>query len=46
MEVFVESNRLVTGISDHLGLSVAIRTALIVLFPLATQLILRKTDVD
>jgi hypothetical protein len=46
LEVFVESNRLVTGISDHLGLSVAIRAAIILLFPFATQFVLQKIDVD
>jgi hypothetical protein len=43
---FVQSNGLVTGLSDHLGLSVAIRAAIILLFPFATQFVLQRTDVD
>jgi hypothetical protein len=46
LEEFAQSNRLVTGISDHLGLSVAIRTGIILLFPFATQFVLQKTDID
>ena len=37
--------RNVTGISDHLGVSVAIRAAIILLFPFATQFVLQKIDV-
>jgi hypothetical protein len=43
---FVQTNGLVAGLSDHLGLSVAIRAAIILLFPFATQLVLQKTDID
>ena len=46
LQEFRQSNLGVTGVSDHLGLSVAIRAAIILLFPLATQFVLQKTDVD
>ena len=46
LQEFVESKLLVTGISDHLGLSVAIRAAIILLFPFATQFVLKKTEID
>jgi hypothetical protein len=46
LQEFVEPHRQVTGISEHLGLSVAIRAAIILLFPFATQFVLQKTDID
>jgi hypothetical protein len=45
LQEFIESNRIVTGISDRLGLSMAIRAGIILLFPFAAQLVLRTTDV-
>jgi hypothetical protein len=46
LQEFIQSNRVVTGIPDHLGVSVLIRTGIILLFPFAAQFVLRKTDVD
>jgi hypothetical protein len=46
LQEFIQSNQGVTGMSEHLGLSVAIRAAIILLFPLATQFVLQKTDID
>ena len=46
LQEFIQSQRTVTGISNHLGVSVAIRAAIILLFPFATQFVLQKTDVD
>lgn len=46
MQEFIQSNREVTGIASNLGVSVAVRAAIILLFPLATQLVLQRTDID
>ncbi len=46
LQEFIQSHRNVTGISNHLGVSVAIRAAIILLFPFATQFVLQKKDVD
>jgi hypothetical protein len=46
LQGFIQSSRDVIGISDHLGISVATRVAIILLFPLATQFVLQKTDID
>jgi hypothetical protein len=46
MQAFIQPNRDVVGIADHLGVSVAIRAAIILLFPLATQFVLQKADID
>ena len=46
LQEFIQSHRNVTGISDHLGISVAIRAAIILLFPIATQFVLQKADID
>jgi hypothetical protein len=46
LQEFVGDRLEVRGISDHLGLSVAIRAAIILLFPFATQFVLQKTDID
>jgi hypothetical protein len=46
LQEFDQTNGLVAGLSDHLGLSVAIRAAIILLFPFAAQLVLQKTDID
>ena len=46
LQAFIQSHRNVTGISNHLGVSVAIRAAIILLFPFATQFVLQKTDID
>jgi hypothetical protein len=46
LQAFVQSNHDVTGISNHLGVSVAIRAAIILLFPLATQFVLQQTDIN
>jgi hypothetical protein len=46
LQEFIQSHLFVTGISNHLGVSVAIRAAIILLFPLATQFVLQKTDID
>jgi hypothetical protein len=46
LQEFIQSHRNVTGISNHLGVSVAIRAAIILLFPFATQFVLQKTDID
>jgi hypothetical protein len=35
----------VVGIADHIGISVAIRTAVLLLFPIAAQLILERSDI-
>jgi hypothetical protein len=43
---FTQSHRNVTGFSNDLGISVAIRAAIILLFPLATQFVLQKADID
>jgi hypothetical protein len=45
LQEFIQSHRNVTGISNHLGVSVAIRAAIILLFPFATQFVLQKIDV-
>ena len=46
LQEFVQSNGLVTGLSNHLGVSVAIRAAVILLFPFATQFVVQRIDVD
>jgi hypothetical protein len=46
LQEFIQSNRQVTGISNHLGLSVAIRGGIILLFPFATQLVVHKMDIE
>jgi hypothetical protein len=46
LQEFIHSHRNVTGISNHLGVSVTIRAAIILLFPLATQFVLQKMDID
>jgi hypothetical protein len=46
LQAFIQSHRNVTGISNHLGVSVAIRAAIILLFPFATQFVLQETDID
>jgi hypothetical protein len=46
LQEFIHSQRNVTGISNDLGVSVAIRAAIILLFPFATQFVLQKIDVD
>jgi hypothetical protein len=46
LQEFIQSNRLVTGVSDHLGVSVVIRAAIILLFPFAAQYVLLKTDLE
>jgi hypothetical protein len=46
LQEFVQTNGLVASFSGHLGLSVAIRAAIILLFPFATQFVLQKTDID
>jgi hypothetical protein len=46
LQGFIPSSRDVIGISNHLGISVATRVAIILFFPLATQFVLQKTDID
>jgi hypothetical protein len=46
LQNFIQSKLRVIGISHHLGVSVAIRAAIILLFPFATQFVLQKIDVD
>jgi hypothetical protein len=46
LQEFIQSNRLVTGISNHIGVSVVIRFAIILLFPFAAQYVLLKTDLE
>jgi hypothetical protein len=46
LQAFIHSNREVTGFSNHLGLWVAIRAGIILIFPLATQFVLQRTDID
>jgi hypothetical protein len=46
LQEFIQSNRLVTGVSEHLGVSVLIRAAIILLFPCAAQYVLLKTDLE
>jgi hypothetical protein len=46
LQEFIQSNRLVTGVSDHVGVSVVIRAAIILLFPFAAQYVLLKTDLE
>jgi hypothetical protein len=46
LQEFVGDRLEVRGISDHLGLSVAIRAAIILLFPFAAQYVLLKTDIE
>jgi hypothetical protein len=46
LQEFIHSHVNVTGISNHLGVSVAIRAAIILLFPFATQFVLQKMDID
>jgi hypothetical protein len=46
LQEFIQSNREVTGISNYLGVSVAIRAGIILLFPIAAQFVLQKTDVN
>jgi hypothetical protein len=46
LQEFIQSHLNVTGISNHLGVSVTIRAAIILLFPFATQFVLQKTDID
>ncbi len=45
LQEFIQSNRVVTGISNYLGVSVAIRAGIILLFPVSAQFILQKTDI-
>jgi hypothetical protein len=46
LQEFIQSNREVMGISNYLGVSAVIRAGIILLFPIAAQFVLRKTDVD
>jgi hypothetical protein len=46
LQEFIQSHLVVTGISSHLGVSVLIRTAIILLFPFATQFVVQKTDIN
>ena len=46
LQEFSISNLGVTGIANHLGVSVAIRAAIILLFPFAAQFVLQKMDID
>ncbi len=46
LQEFSQSHHNVTGISNHLGVSVAVRAAIILLFPFATQFVLQKMDID
>jgi hypothetical protein len=41
---FAPGGRMSTGLADHLGLSLAIRAAIVLLFPFAAQLVLEKAD--
>jgi hypothetical protein len=34
------------GFADHLGLSIALRAALALAFPIAAQLLLQQRDID
>jgi hypothetical protein len=46
LQEFIQSDRQVTGISNHLGISIVIRAAIILLFPFAAQYVLLKTDLE
>jgi hypothetical protein len=46
LQEFIQSDRQVTGISNHLGISMVIRAAIILLFPFAAQYVLLKTDLE
>jgi hypothetical protein len=46
LQEFIQRHLSVTGISNHLGVSVLIRTVIILLFPFATQFIVEKTDIN
>jgi len=46
LQEFIQSHREVTGFSNYLGVSVVIRAGFILLFPIAAQFVLQKTDVD
>jgi hypothetical protein len=46
LQEFIQSNRLVTGISNHIGVSMIIRVAIILLFPFAAQYVLLNTDLE
>jgi hypothetical protein len=43
-EFAISGQRDVTGFADHLGLSLAVRTAVVLLFPVAAQMVLEKAD--
>ena len=42
----IQSHLEATGISSYLGVSAVIRAGIILLFPIAAQFVLQKTDVD
>jgi hypothetical protein len=46
LQEFIQSNRLVTGVSNHLAASVVIRGAITLLFPFAAQFVLQKIDIE
>jgi hypothetical protein len=37
---------MIAGFADHLGLSIALRAALVMAFPIAAQILLQQRDVD
>lgn len=45
LQLFAVSRGHVTGLTDHLGVSMAVRAGIILLFPLAAQFVLQKTDI-
>jgi hypothetical protein len=45
IQQFAYSKGQVAGIADHLGVSMAVRLAVILLFPFATQIVLEKMDI-
>jgi hypothetical protein len=46
LQEFIQSHLEATGISRYLGVSAVIRAGIILLFPIAAQFVLQKTDVD
>jgi hypothetical protein len=46
LQEFMRPNRVVAGFSNNLGVSVLIRAGIILLFPIAAQFVLQRTDVD
>jgi hypothetical protein len=46
LQEFIQSNRLVTDVSNDLGVSMVIRAAIILLFPFAAQFVLQKVDIE